>query len=229
MSLNNPCIADYAGVFWVAHCRDVEVQCLRAFTDLLLALSLANAKSFTEEDIAVLVYMLVIAVVGVEESLPASELGMKLHSILNIPKRILDSGPMHGVSMWSFEGMWKKLLAMRGNNAHPERTMMNIFGCLEVSWMQFASNPAAYSSQLHTLLSSNGIPTQQGSRGEQDYYLREQLSRDGWEVFTLKQGQRVVQKLTERQELVLHETFRLIDSDYMMIWHDYIQWFYDET
>jgi hypothetical protein len=207
----------------------VNGRCLRAFTDLLLALGLANAKSFSEEDIAVLVYRLVIAVVGVEDSLPSSELDMKLHSILHIPKRILDSGPMQAVSMWYFEGMWKKLLAMRGNNAHPERTMMNIFGCLEVSWMEFASNPAAYSSQLHTLLSSNGDPIQQGSRGEQDYYHREQLCRDGWEVFTLKQGRRVVQTLSERQQLVLHVLFRLVDSDYKMMWHDYIQWFYDDT
>jgi hypothetical protein len=230
-----------AGIFWVAHCKSLSQECMDAYTSLLLALGMANEKAYTPIDVAILSERILVALVRVEASLPCSELDMKLHSVLHMPKRILDAGPLMGVSMWLYESMWKKLLSMRGNNAYPEQTMINIFALLEVSWLEFNKNPALYSSRLHIvippdhLIDDDDVQSVQLHRPEDDYHRHKMATDDRHSIFddepksayfnvVQKTGSEYKKVFTPLQVQRLHMAYLCLNERSMDMWEDFMPW-----
>jgi hypothetical protein len=191
---------------------------------------MASVKSYTEDDVALLTSCILTALIHVERSLPCSELDMKLHSILHIPRRILDAGPLHNVSMWMPESLWKKLLGMRGNNAHPELTMMNMFAYLEVSAPNYTSDPSAYSSRLYTRIAPGNDPEQEDDRRDNEYH-RHKMAVGEYEVVWEKvhNVKDTIRQLVPAVLKALHEAYMFFSQDYQLLWVDYMPYFYDTT
>jgi hypothetical protein len=192
---------------------------MAAYIDVLLALGLAIAKTCTVEEVAVISKRVLIALARVELSLSTNAMDMKLHSILHMSKRILDAGPLCNVSMWRYESMWKKILGMRGNNRHPERTMVNIFAYMEMSMLYYTSHKDTFSSACHRSLvqSEPNAPNR-----EHDYYHRHRMALGEYDIVTSNPGKQNKIPMDEHVLHQLHQSRLSFEREYQDLWMAYM-------
>ncbi len=79
-TMDQQCWRMHAGAYIFAQARGMDPKCRKACMDLLLALGLINAKSFTRAHFLVATRRLIETLAAFELHMPCGEMDMKLHS-----------------------------------------------------------------------------------------------------------------------------------------------------
>lgn len=84
------------------------------------------------------------AVCMVEAYLPVNEMDIKLHSLIHLAAKILNTGPLWVTSMFPCEGIWAKLVNWITNRAAPEVTLSRSFSDFEAAFHAYLQAPKEF-------------------------------------------------------------------------------------
>jgi hypothetical protein len=202
------------GLYLLEHLRDVSPAALEAYRALVVACSMITRKSFTQQQLAVTLHATIRAVVLVERCLPVNELDMKLHSLIHATKRILSAGPLHTVSMWQYESMWKLLMMFATNKAYPEATMTHTASDLELAInLQMRAPEGLYSSSAR--------PPPELDRPRKQLWLPTMLA-DAQQPVGVQPGTgKRCRLLTGAEKQQVHSTYMCYNDVYADLWRTY--------
>lgn len=212
----------FAGMYIVAHATDVSPGCREAYLNLILACGLIIAKTFTKQQLAVMVRRVILAQVLVEQRLPCCEQDMKLHSLDHAPKRILGAGPLLHVAAWVYESMWKRFMSWAANKAHPEVSMLHKFADLELGNMLHLRDPELFSSSFRAPIVLDGPRSELYIPSEWSRQVEEGV----WQRVEVGQGKKSNVALTEAQKQALHDCYVSANEEYRELWESYTRYFF---
>ena len=202
-----------AGVFWAAHAKSLSAECRNAYMQLMLACGLLVAKTHTKEQIPVLVRRTLEAVVLVELHLPCSHLGMKLHSLLHAPLRVIAAGSLTPVSCWPLQHNWGLLQPLATNTAHPEATIMHKALDRQVADLQHARHPENFSSSFKQAVIA--------AEPRRELYTPSVLSNfcegGGMQAVAVAGPGKPI-ALKDHQLQLLHASFVAVNAEYQRMW-----------
>ena len=117
-----------------------------AYMRLIDACNVLQKKKWTMAELEEARAQVLYAICLVEAYLPACEMDMKLHALLHLPDRIRYAGPLWCTSMFTYESLCGKIADWGSfNKAHPEVTIMRCFTDMEIGFMKFWEDEAAFS------------------------------------------------------------------------------------
>lgn len=212
-------VAVDTGLYLLEHLRDVSPAAMEAYRALVVACSMITRKSFTQQQLVVTLHATIRAVVLVERYLPVNELDMKLHSLIHATKRILSAGPLHTVSMWQYESMWKLLMMFATNKAYPEATMTHTASDLEL----------AINLQLRApegLYSSSARPPPELDRPRKRLWLPTMMAAVQQPVGVQPGTGKRRRLLADAEKQLLHSTYMCYNGVYADLWATYTRDYY---
>lgn len=130
-----------AGKYLVSGMTDIGAEQRAAYCQLLHAFGCIQRKHFTAAELEEAEGELILAVCMVQAFLPVNENDLKLISLLDLARKIRNTGPLWVTSMFVFEGIWSIIVKWATNRAAPEVTMLRSFADYELAVFAFWKDP----------------------------------------------------------------------------------------
>ena len=133
------------GMYVLNHLQGVGASQLATYNQVLRACNMLQKKKWTAIEIQEVKAEGILAICMVEAYLPVNEMDAKLHALLHLPDRIVNSGPLWVTSMFTYESLCGKLARWgRFNRRNPEATIFRCFSDMEMGFLVFWEDEDAY-------------------------------------------------------------------------------------